>query len=83
MDGCFLLYEILGGGFLQCGCPECGVLMAQKERGLDSECRCPACGHVCKACLGGQKGADATFKKGMSREEWEAVLHFRKRGETD
>ncbi len=59
---------------MQCGCPECGILMTQVEKGLESACRCPECGHACTACLGNQKGADRLFQKGMSREEWEAIL---------
>jgi hypothetical protein len=64
---------------MQCGCPECGILMAQAVKGLDSACVCPACGFSCRACLGVQKGADAVIEKGASREEWEAVLRKRMR----
>jgi hypothetical protein len=64
---------------LQCGCPECGILMTQVEKGLDSACKCPDCGHVCRACMGREKGAIKPFQKGMSKEEWEAVLALRER----
>lgn len=64
---------------MQCGCPECGILMTQVEKGLDSACRCPECGYECRACLGGQKSAIRPFNKGMSKEEWEAILGARER----
>ena len=37
---------------MQCGCPVCGTFMGQDEKGLESSCRCPACGYRCSACLG-------------------------------
>lgn len=68
---------------MQCGCPECGILMTQVEKGLKSACKCPECGFECKACLGLQKGADTLFQKGMSKEEWEAILATRYKGGED
>lgn len=35
-----------------CGCKQCDTLMVQAEKGLSSQCVCPACGAVCDACLG-------------------------------
>ena len=37
---------------MRCGCPQCETYMIQAERGLDSGCICPACGFVCRACMG-------------------------------
>ena len=37
---------------MQCGCPECGILMTQVQKGVESACRCPECGYACSACLG-------------------------------
>ena len=37
---------------MQCGCPECGILMAKIEKGFESTCQCPACGLQCDICLG-------------------------------
>lgn len=45
---------------MQCGCPECGALMAQSVHGLESECRCPYCDYSCSACL----GTNSVQKKG-------------------
>jgi hypothetical protein len=61
-----------------CGCPECGILMTQVEKGLESACVCPECGFSCRVCLGRQKGADAVIEKGTSKEEWEFILLERK-----
>jgi hypothetical protein len=63
---------------MQCGCPECGILLTQVVKGLDSACKCPECGYTCRACLGLQKGANLTFEKGMSSEDWELILRMRK-----
>nr|MDD6336638.1 hypothetical protein [bacterium] len=38
---------------MQCGCPDCGRLMVQVQRGLQSTCICPECGVTCRACMGG------------------------------
>lgn len=65
---------------MQCGCPECGILMAQVQKGLDSACRCPECGHECKACMGKERGADVPLKKGMTKDEWEFILRMRRGG---
>lgn len=54
-------------------------MMTQVEKGLDSACKCPECGHECKACLGGQKGANVPLGRNMSCEEWEAVLALREK----
>ena len=62
---------------MQCGCPQCGALMAQREKGLDSACRCPWCGHECKACLGREAGADRVLRRGMDSDEWELLLYRR------
>ena len=67
---------------MQCGCPECGILMTQVEKGLDSACVCPECGFACRACMGGQKGADKAIEKGSTKEEWEFILRTRK-GDVD
>ena len=37
---------------MRCGCPRCSTYMIQAERGLQSGCVCPACGFVCRACMG-------------------------------
>jgi hypothetical protein len=68
---------------MQCGCPTCGILMTQVEKGLESACRCPECGFACKACLGGQKGANIIFEKGMSKEDWERIIAARRRDPDD
>ena len=39
---------------MQCGCPNCGILMGKTEQGLDSCCKCPNCGHICRDCMGGE-----------------------------
>jgi hypothetical protein len=51
--------------------------MTQVEKGLDSTCKCSWCGHTCHACMGGQKGANVLFEKGMSKEDWELALMIR------
>jgi hypothetical protein len=63
---------------MQCGCPTCGILMTQVEKGLDSACVCPECGYSCRACLGGQEGADKTVGKGTAKDEWERIFRTRK-----
>ena len=68
---------------MQCGCPQCGVLMANVVKGLESECKCPECGHECKACLGLMRGAGAPLQKGMSKEQWELMLRLRNRDVDD
>jgi len=55
--------------------------MTQVEKGLDSACVCPECGFACRACLGGQKGADTLAKKGLSKEKWESILFERKKND--
>lgn len=37
---------------MQCACPQCEILMGHRIHGLESECVCPECGFVCKACIG-------------------------------
>lgn len=37
---------------MQCACPDCGIVMGWREKGVFSECRCPECGYRCSACLG-------------------------------
>ena len=37
---------------MRCGCPHCGTYMIQREKGLLSECVCPACNLTCTACMG-------------------------------
>lgn len=41
---------------MQCGCLECGYLMGQVVKGLESYCQCPACEQKCRACLGSKEG---------------------------
>ncbi len=41
---------------MRCGCPNCGTYMIQAERGLGSGCVCPACGNICKDCMGSTQG---------------------------
>ena len=41
---------------MQCGCPLCGTLTVHETRGMDSRCVCPACGWICKDCLGDGQG---------------------------
>lgn len=62
---------------MQCGCPQCGILMTQVEQGLDSACKCLDCGHECRACMGREKGANVLFEKGMSKEDWDFILRVR------
>ena len=62
---------------MQCGCPQCGQLMAKVERGLESVCFCAGCGVECRACLGRQSGADRTVRRGMAPEDWEKLLRAR------
>jgi hypothetical protein len=76
-------YKIESEIDMQCGCPQCGILMAQVEKGLESACVCPECGYSCRACLGGLKGADKTMEKGLSKEEWESILHAREESVDD
>jgi hypothetical protein len=49
-----------GVSTLVCGCQECGALMVQDQKGIESACKCPACGNACDACL----GTDSQIKKG-------------------
>lgn len=37
---------------MRCACRLCGTYMVQVERGLDSGCKCPECGFVCRDCMG-------------------------------
>lgn len=37
---------------MRCSCRECGVYMVQEEYGLQSGCKCPACGAMCHDCMG-------------------------------
>ena len=37
---------------MQCGCPNCGVLMAQAAHDGALACVCPYCAHSCAICLG-------------------------------
>lgn len=37
---------------MQCGCPQCGILMSLSNKGVQSECTCPNCFYACSACLG-------------------------------
>lgn len=37
---------------MQCACPDCGLVMAWREKGVYSECRCPVCAYSCSACMG-------------------------------
>lgn len=53
---------------MNCGCPECGTLTVQAERGLDSRCVCPACGWTCRECLGARDGTAA-----LDREQVRAM----------
>ncbi len=68
---------------MQCGCPQCGALMAQVDKGLDSACRCPWCAHECRACMGRERGADKVLRRGMSADEWELLLDRRSREDED
>lgn len=49
---------------MQCGCPNCGVLMAKVERGMQSRCICPNCGHECEDCLGMKRRFPERIEKG-------------------
>ena len=60
---------------MQCGCPECGNLMAKRERGLKSECVCNWCGATCALCIGKPTDASPLLKPGMSPREWEELLN--------
>lgn len=48
---------------MQCGCPECGCYMGQVQRGLDSGCKCPACGYECHDCMGSHQKDPDTMDK--------------------
>ena len=37
---------------MRCSCRVCGTYMVQMEHGLESGCKCPACGDVCRDCMG-------------------------------
>ena len=41
---------------MRCSCKACGAYMVQRERGLESGCCCPACGNVCRDCMGSVSG---------------------------
>lgn len=41
---------------MRCSCKACGTYMVQRERGLESGCCCPACGNVCRDCMGSASG---------------------------
>lgn len=41
---------------MRCSCKACGTYMVQRERGLESGCRCPACGNACRDCMGSVSG---------------------------
>ena len=62
---------------MQCGCPECGQLLAKRERGLKSECVCQWCGYTCHICNGKDTDAKPAFTKGMAREEYEWLARMR------
>lgn len=49
---------------MQCGCLECGYLMGQVVKGLESYCQCPACEQKCRACLGREDGYSAFISQG-------------------
>jgi len=38
---------------MKCGCEMCEAFMVHVEKGEDSYCLCPECGHQCRDCLGG------------------------------
>ncbi len=37
---------------MRCSCRTCGTYMVQEEYGLQSGCRCPDCGAMCRDCMG-------------------------------
>ena len=41
---------------MRCSCKACGAYMVQREKGLESGCRCPQCGNVCRDCMGSVHG---------------------------
>lgn len=41
---------------MRCSCKACGTYMVQRERGLESGCCCPACGNICRDCMGSVSG---------------------------
>ncbi|MGI6705028.1 MAG: hypothetical protein ACOX6S_01780 [Clostridia bacterium] len=62
---------------MQCGCPECGTLMAQVVKGFDSYCQCPACLHKCRDCLGRDEGFSTFIPKAV-RDKGKLLERFRK-----
>ena len=57
---------------MRCSCRGCGTYMVQQEHGLESGCRCPACGLICRDCMGSRQGP-------MSAEELRNSLELRLR----
>lgn len=67
---------------MQCGCPQCQVLMAQVQKGLHSYCQCAVCGAICDKCLGHgsspmlletENGRPVLAKK--DQHKWEQLTH--------
>lgn len=56
---------------MQCGCPECGRLMVQAQRGLRSCCVCPDCGNTCGVCMGGLTPMPKPSKATQTQKEFD------------
>jgi DNA-directed RNA polymerase subunit M/transcription elongation factor TFIIS len=64
---------------MQCGCPQCGILMTNITKGVESTCKCPACGYECSACLGTKSSvlspeelrSHAQFVLAVEEEDWQ------------
>ncbi len=41
---------------MRCSCRACGTYMVQVEHGLESGCKCPECGCMCRDCMGSAAG---------------------------
>ncbi len=40
---------------MRCSCRACGTYMVQVEYGLESGCKCPDCGNMCRDCMGSEQ----------------------------
>ena len=54
---------------MRCSCRACGTYMVQEEYGLQSGCKCPDCGNMCRDCMG-------SAREPMSKEELAGCFAF-------
>lgn len=69
---------------MRCSCKACGAYMVQRERGLESGCCCPACGNVCRDCMGSVSGPlDVTALRDHFSKLSQETLHSREIEDTE